>query len=28
LLGGVYESMTEGFKMRDMKEARELLELV
>jgi predicted ATPase len=28
LLSGIYESMTEGFKMRDMKEARELLELV
>jgi predicted ATPase/class 3 adenylate cyclase len=28
LLGDVYESMTEGFKTRDMKEARELLDLV
>jgi predicted ATPase/class 3 adenylate cyclase len=28
LVAGIYESMTEGFQMRDMKEARELLELV
>jgi predicted ATPase len=28
LLAGIYESMTEGFQIRDMKEARELLELV